>query len=85
MTQYYIFAQEAVIDTIVDELSGLPAETITYVVVKDNSGVMPPRYIRVSTDVLTDVGLVEMIKQKTLVFNQKIRIVKELQSRIPLV
>lgn len=85
MTNYYIFAKESDIDAIIEDLSHMPSDTITSVVVKDNSGVMPTRYIRVHTELLTDAGLVDMIKKTTAVFSKKVRIMKELQSVVTLI
>jgi hypothetical protein len=82
MTQYYIFAKDADIDGLFAELSQVPS--VTSIIVRDNSGIMPARYVRVSTEMLTDVGLIHRLKN-TAVFQRKIKIMKELESYMPLV
>lgn len=85
MSIYYIFAKEEYIDEVFNELSQLHTSVCTSIMVVDNRGIMPSKYIRVLTDVLTDVGLVDMIKKNTHIVSKNIKILKELQSRMPLV
>lgn len=85
MTNYYVFAKDDDIDEVFDELCKLPTSTVSSILVRDNSGIMPARYVRVFTEFLTDVGLVNMINENTDAFSKEIKVVKELQSRVTLV
>lgn len=87
MTYYYILLKKEYIDHVLEELCHLPSEMVTSIVINDNTGFMPPKYIRVSTDYFTDVGLVDALKKNTTIFNpdKKVKILKELQAYVPLV
>lgn len=88
MGQYYILSKQCDIDAIYENLvSMLPPDTVTVAMVNDNSDIMPPKYIRIHTDFLSDAGLIDMVQKITMVYckDKKLRIVKDLEGRIPLV
>lgn len=88
MAQYYILSKQSDIDAVFENLSSmLPSETVTVVMVKDNSEIMPSKYICITTELLSDAGLIHMVKQITDVFckDKKLRFVKELEGHTPLV
>ena len=88
MAQYYILAKQTDIDAVFENLASmLPSETVTVVMVKDNSDIMPAKYISITTELLSDTGLIHMVKQITDVYcnDKKLRFVKELEGRTPLV
>lgn len=85
MLHYYVLAKEDAIDDIFQDLSSLPSSMLTSIIVRDNSGIMPSRYIRVSTEVLTDAGVVDTIKKNTQVFRHNIKMLKTLEAKVVLV
>jgi hypothetical protein len=88
MAQYYIMSKQSDIDVFYENLSVmLPSDTVTVSMKRDDSDIMPAKYICIQTDLLSDAGLVHMVKQITNVYckDKKFRIVKELEGRIPLV
>lgn len=88
MAQYYILSNQCNVDAIYEQLSVmLPPDTVTVTLVNDNSGILPAKYICITTELLSDTGLVHMVKQITNVYcnDKKIRFVKELEGRTPLV
>jgi hypothetical protein len=65
----------------------LPSDTVSVSMKRDDSGIMPAKYICIHTELLSDAGLVHMVKQITNVYckDMKFKIVKELEGRTTLV
>jgi hypothetical protein len=87
MAQYYILSKQSDVDTLYENLSSmLPPDTVTVSMVNDKSEIMPAKYIRIRTALLSDAGLIDMVKTVTDVFckDRKIKIIKDLEGRIPL-
>jgi hypothetical protein len=88
MGQYYILSKESDVDALYENLSTMVCpETVTVRLITDNSDIMPAKYIYINTNLLSDAGLINMVKQITDVFcnGRKIKVVKELEGRVPLV
>ena len=88
MSQYYILTKQINIDDVFENLSVmLPSDTVTVTMVKDYSEIMPAKYIRIHTQLLSDAGLTHMVKQITDVYckDKNIKILKEVEGRVPLV
>lgn len=88
MAQYYILSKQCNVDAIYENLSVmLPPDTVTVTVRNDNSEIMPAKYVCIHTELLSDAGLIDMVKKITDMYcnGMKIKIVKELEGRIPLV
>jgi hypothetical protein len=88
MAQYYILSKQSDVDVLYENLSVmLPPETVTVRKITDKSEIMPAKYISINTDLLSDAGLIDMVKKVTDVFcnGRKIKVVKELEGRVPLV
>lgn len=88
MSRYYILSKHSDVDAIFENLSSmLPPETVTVVRVNDDSEIMPAKYIRIHTELLSDAGVLHMVKQITDMYcnDKKIKIVKELEGRLPIV
>lgn len=88
MAQYYILSKQCDVDAIYENLvTMLPPDTVTVTLVNDKSGIMPARYVRIYTELLSDAGLVDMVKKITDVYcaTRLIKFVKELERYTPLV
>lgn len=88
MGQYNILTKQCNVDTMYERLSVmLPSDTVTVSIVTDKTEIMPAKYIRISTELLSDAGLIDMVKKITNVYcnGKQIKIVKELEGRTPLV
>lgn len=85
MTKYYIFTAVDDFETVFEELSHLPSESFVSIVVKDNGGILPSKYIQMSTEMFTDAGLVDFLKRNTSLITRRVKILKELQATTPLI
>ena len=82
---FYLLAKQEDIMGVFEELSHLPSDTFTSIMVKDNSGIMPAQYVRLSTELLTDVGLVDVLKKTTTIFAKGVKILKDLHESSTLI
>jgi hypothetical protein len=88
MAQYYILSKQSDVDALYENLSQfLCPQTVTVRKITDNSEIMPSKYISINTELLSDAGLLNAIKQITDVYcnGRKIKVVKELEGHVPLV
>lgn len=88
MSYYYIVTKQNDFDMFYENLSVmLPPDTVSVSHRLDNNDIMPAKYICLYTELLSDAGMLHMVKQITDVYckDKKFKIVKELEGRNALV